>query len=166
MDSEEWAERKKKERLADSVKQIQRSIDEHKKSPLYKTGKPPLQAVSNPITPLVKMSKLNEHKLLAQRYETTSTDSLKKEISRVQEIVNRLYSRISDLEKEVRPLQLKLDEWNDVLNYRSREVVLCEIDEKAAKLMIPALEAMGKRVKIIYADSKFKPCKIIELVTE
>lgn len=112
------------------------------------------------------MGKLNERKLLSQRYETVLTATLKNEVNRVQEIVNRLYSRISDLEKEVRPLQLKLDEWTDVLNYRSREVVLCEIDEKAAKLMLPVLEAMGKRVKIIYADSKFKPCKVVELVTE
>ena len=41
MDNEEWAEQKRKERLADSVEQIKREIEKHKKSPLYRTGKAP-----------------------------------------------------------------------------------------------------------------------------
>ena len=165
MDNEEWAERKKKERLADSVKQIQQSIDAHKKSPLYKTGK---LAVSNPTITATQAPRVSKSikKDLQERYAAVPSAQIEKEKQRILEKLDKIHAEIHTLEQQARPLQIKVDEFWDVLTMRSREIVLCEIDEKAAKLMIPALEAMGKRVKIVYGETKFKPCKVIELVME
>lgn len=163
MDNEEWAELKRKQRLADSVQQIQREIDEHKKSPLYRTGKR-VESQQQP-EQLSKEKEPSKQERLIHAYKDIPTQTILTERARLEGDLQALHDKIFALEQLARPLQVRIDEFDDVLAYRCREVVLCEIDEKAAKLMLPALKAMGKDVFLRYAESKIKPCKIIERVT-
>ena len=112
------------------------------------------------------MSSKGEKQILRERYAAVPSAQIEQEKRRVLAMLDEIHAKIYALEQQARPLQVKVDEFWDILAMRSREIVLCEIDEKAAKLMIPALEAMGKRVKIVYGETKFKPCKVIELVME
>lgn len=82
----------------------------------------------------------------------------------IQVQVDKLYYRIHEIEQEIQPLEQRLHKLSHFIEKYSRDVEVCEIDEAAAKLMLPALRSMGKDVRIVHGTNRNSRVRIMERV--